>query len=61
VQDFNFSYTPYENISRRNFENEIEDSSPNAQQDFIQHDHVQNVVTCLQLSHLDDEKSQEHW
>jgi hypothetical protein len=61
VQDLSFSYTPYEDISSSKFENEIEESPPNAQQDFSQHAHVENVSMGLQWSHLDDENSQEHW
>jgi hypothetical protein len=44
------SYTPYE---VEKFEND-EEPPPNAQEDFNQHDHVENVAT-------DDEKPQEHW
>jgi len=31
VQYLSFSYTPYEDISRSKFENEIDESPPNAQ------------------------------
>jgi hypothetical protein len=51
---FILSYTPYEDLSSNKFENEIEEPPPNAQEDFSQHAHVENVAT-------NDEKSQEHW
>jgi hypothetical protein len=51
---FSLSYTPYENSSCNKFEIEIEEPPPNAQVDFSQHTHMEDVVT-------DDEKSQEHW
>jgi hypothetical protein len=54
VQDFNFSCTPYEDILRNNFENEIEDPPKNSQEYFSQHNHVENVT-------IDDENSQENW
>jgi hypothetical protein len=41
------------------FENEIDESPPNEQQDFSQH--VENVATTLQWPHIDVENPQEHW
>jgi hypothetical protein len=43
---------------RNKFENEIDESPPNAQQYFIQY--VENVTITLQGSYVDGEKSQEH-
>jgi hypothetical protein len=34
-EKFNLLYTPYKDVSRRNFENEIEEPPPNTQEDFI--------------------------
>jgi hypothetical protein len=53
-----FPYTPQEYLSSGKFENEIDESPPNAQQDFSQH--VENVVIVLQWLHLNDEKSQQN-
>jgi hypothetical protein len=46
LQNFIFSYTPYEDLSGK-FEIEIEDSPPNEKQDFMQHAYLENVTTSL--------------
>jgi hypothetical protein len=53
-RDFILSYIPYEDISRKKFENKIKEPPPNEQEVFIQHIHVESFAT-------DDENPQEHW
>lgn len=47
VQDFDFSYTQYENILSNKYEIEVEESPPNAKKYFSQHDKVENVASGL--------------
>ena len=61
LKDLNFSYPQYKNILSHKFDNEIEESPPNAQKYFRQHAQVENVASYLQRPYLDDAKSQEHW
>jgi hypothetical protein len=52
-KDINLSYTPYEGILSSKIKNEIEEPPLNAQEDFNQHTHMEEVVT-------NDENSEEH-